>query len=299
LKVDYILFLLCFSCFFLTRELNMIQSKRKQEFRTHESLWGQRMSRELFQQERREQIVALVGEAGRVSVVGLSEQFGVSQATIRTDLDALAAERLLTRTHGGALALDPERLELSFDFRRRLHAAQKSRIGAAAASIIEDGEAIVLDASTTALAVATQIKGRRELTVLTNGILVAMALIDSPGITVVMPGGFLRCDSASMVGDEGHDFIGKFNFQKGFFGAKGLTLGEGLTDVNSAEVAVKRDMVAHARQVIAIVDSSKWGRIGFVSFASIDQVDCIITDKDAPPDMVAALREADVNVVIA
>jgi DeoR/GlpR family transcriptional regulator of sugar metabolism len=234
-----------------------------------------------------------------VSVADLSEQFGVSQATIRSDLDALAAQGLLTRTHGGAVTLDPNRLELSFDFRRRLHAAQKSRIGAAAAAMIKDGEAIVLDASTTALAVATQIGDRRELTVLTNGILIAMALIDSPDVTVVMPGGFLRRDSASMVGDEGHDFIERFNFQKGFFGAKGITLEEGLTDVNSAEVAVKRDMVAHARQVIAIVDSSKWGQVGFASFASLDEVDCVITDEDAPPDMVSSLQEAGIDVVIA
>lgn len=257
------------------------------------------MTHGLYQQERREQIIALLAQRGRVSVADLSQQFGVSQTTIRADLDALAAERLLARTHGGALALNQDRLELSFDFRRRLHPVQKSAIGGAAAAMIEDGDAIILDASTTALAVATQIKSRRELTVLTNGILVAMALIDSPGVTVVMPGGFLRRDSVSMVGDEGYDFIGKFNFQKGFFGAKGLTLEEGLTDVNSAEVAVKRAMIAHTRQVIAIVDSSKWGRVGFVSFASIDQVDCVITDEGAPSALAAALREANVDVVIA
>ncbi len=256
------------------------------------------MSRELFQQERRDQIVALLGEVGRVSVAELSERFDVTPATIRADLDALAAERLLTRTHGGALALDEERLELSFDFRRRLHVEQKSHIGAAAAGMVEDGEAIILDASTTALAVATQLQGRRELTVLTNGILIALTLIDLPGITVVMPGGFVRRDSASMVGDEGHEFIERFNFQKGFFGAKGLTLEEGLTDVNTAEVSIKRDLVAHARQVVAVVDSSKWGRVGFASFASIDQLDCIITDAGAPSDMTAALREAGVDVVI-
>jgi DeoR/GlpR family transcriptional regulator of sugar metabolism len=257
------------------------------------------MSRELFQQERRDRIVALLGEVGRASVAELSERFDVTPATIRADLDALAAERLLTRTHGGALALDEERLELSFDFRRRLHAAQKIDIGAAAAGMVEDGEAIILDASTTALAVATQLQDRRELTVLTNGLLIALALIDLPGITVVMPGGFVRRDSASMIGDEGHEFIEPFNFQRGFFGAKGFTLEEGLTDVNTAEVSIKRDLVAHARQVVAVVDSSKWGRVGFASFASIDQLDCIVTDAGAPPDMMAALREAGVDVVIA
>lgn len=257
------------------------------------------MSPGLFLQERREQIVTLLDQVGRVSVTDLSERFGMSQATIRTDLDALAAQGLLVRTHGGAIAPNRSDLELSFDVRRRLHSTQKHRIGAAAASMVEDGEAIALDASTTALALATQIKGRRELTVITNGIFIALALLDAPGITVLMPGGFLRRDSVSLVGAEGHEFIKQFNLQKGFLGAKGLTLEEGLTDVNSAEVAIKRSLVAEAKQVIAIVDSSKWGQVGFVSFASIDQMDYIITDEGAPPDMVAALQKAGVDVIIA
>jgi DeoR/GlpR family transcriptional regulator of sugar metabolism len=257
------------------------------------------MSRGLFLQERREQIITLLDQVGRVSVTDLSERFGMSQATIRTDLDALAAQGLLVRTHGGAIASNRSNLELSFDVRRRLHSTQKHRIGAAAASMVEDGEAIALDASTTALALATQIKGRRELTVITNGIFIALALLDAPGVTVLMPGGFLRRDSVSLVGAEGNEFIKQFNLQKGFFGAKGLTLEEGLTDVNSAEVAIKRSLVVEAKQVIAIVDSSKWGRVGFASFASIDQVDCVISDEGAPPDMVAALREAGVDVIIA
>lgn len=229
----------------------------------------------------------------------LSERLGVSQATIRSDLDALAAQNLLTRTHGGAIAASRTGLELSFEVRRRLHTVQKERIAVAAAAMVADGDAILLDASTTALALANQIKGRHELTVLTNGLFIALALLEAPGITILMPGGFVRRDSVSLVGTEGHDMICKYNFQKGFFGAKGITLEEGLTDVNEFEVAIKRDMVARARQVIAIVDSSKWGKVGFASFASIDQVDCVITDEDAPPDMVAALRQAGVNVIIA
>lgn len=257
------------------------------------------MARDLFLQERRDQILEMLAREGRVSVTDLGEQFGVSHATIRTDLDALAAQGLLSRTHGGALALDQDALELSFDLRRRLCAAEKKRIGAAAAAMIEDGDAIALDASTTALSLARQIRGRCELTVLTNGLLTAMALLNEPGITVLMPGGFLRRDSVSLVGEEGHTFVARFNFQKVFFSAKGLTLEEGLSDVSPAEVTIKRDLVARARQVVAIVDSTKWGRVGFASFASTDQVHCVITDEGAPPEMVAALREAGVNVVIA
>ncbi len=236
---------------------------------------------------------------GRVSVADLSQRFRLSQTTIRSDLDALAAQGILTRTHGGAITSDRTDQGLSFDARRRLHTAQKKRIGTAAAAMVEDGEAIALDASTTALSLANQIKGRHELTVITNGLFIAMALLDAPGVTVLMPGGFLHRDSVSLIGHEGNEFIKQFNFQKGFFSAKGLTLEEGLTDVTSDEVVIKRDWVAQAKRVIAIVDSSKWGRVGFASYASIDQVDCVITDGDAPPGMVAALRKAGVDVIIA
>jgi DeoR/GlpR family transcriptional regulator of sugar metabolism len=257
------------------------------------------VSTKLFLQERREQITALLEREGRVSVADLSERFRLSQATIRSDLDSLAVQGVLVRTHGGAIAPDRSDLELSLDARRRIHSTQKQRIGAVAAAMVEDGEAIVLDASTTSLSLAHQIKGRRELTVITNCLVTAAALLGAPGITVLMPGGFLRRDSVSLVGSNGNNFIKQFNLQRGFFGAKGLTLEEGLTEVDNAEVAIKRDLVTHVKQVIALVDSSKWGRVGFVSFASIDQLDCVITDEGAPSSMVAALREAGVDVIIA
>jgi DeoR/GlpR family transcriptional regulator of sugar metabolism len=252
----------------------------------------------LFLQERRDQIVDLVNQEGRVSVADLSERFGLSQATIRTDLEALVQQGLLVRTHGGAIPVEQNSSELSFDVRRGLRAAEKRRIGAAAAAMVQDGEAISLDASTTALAVANQLQGFHELTVITNGLFIALALLNRPGITVMLPGGFLRRDSASLIGADGHELIAKFYFQKGFFGAKGLTLEEGLTDVNRDEVLVKRDMVVHAKQVIALVDSSKWGQVGLASFASIEDLDTVITDRGAPQGMVAALREAGVQVMI-
>jgi DeoR family transcriptional regulator of aga operon/DeoR family fructose operon transcriptional repressor len=135
--------------------------------------------------------------------------------------------------------------------------------------------------------------------VITNGLLTALAFLNTPGITVLMPGGFLRDDSASLVGVEGRDVIAKYNIQRGFFGAKGLTLQEGLTDVNRDEVALKRDLVVRAKQVVAVVDSSKWGRVGLASFAAVDELECVITDDGAPRDMVAALRQRGVEVIVA
>jgi DeoR/GlpR family transcriptional regulator of sugar metabolism len=182
------------------------------------------MSSRLFLQERREYILSILDETGRVAVIDLSEKLGLSAATIRSDLDALANQGLLTRTHGGAISVNHVESELSFQVRTRLSETQKQRIGTAAAGMVQDGEAIALDASTTALALAKQLKTRRELTVITNGLFIALELLDAAGITTLMPGGFLRRDSVSLVGSEGHDFINRYNFQKGFFGAKGLTL---------------------------------------------------------------------------
>jgi DeoR family transcriptional regulator of aga operon len=258
-----------------------------------------RMDSRLFQHERRGLIATLVNQEGRVSVADLCARFGLSAATIRTDLDDLVHQGLVIRTHGGAIPTDHRNTEMSFEVRRRLCMAQKARIGAAAAAMIVDGEAIVLDASTTALAVANAIRGRHELTVLTNGLYIALALLLIPGVTVLMAGGFLRPDSVSVVGTDGHDLVQKYNFQKGFFGGKGLDLKEGLTDVNRDEVAIKGDLVKRAKRVIAVIDSSKWGRVGFARFAAIDELHCVVTDDGAPPDMVAALRDAGVEVVIA
>ncbi len=256
------------------------------------------MSSRLFLQERRDRILDLLSKNGRVSVADLSQQFALSKATIRADLDALVQDGLIVRTHGGAISSDQSTIEVSFDVRSRLNSAAKRRIGAAAANMIEDGEAIALDASTTALSIANQIKSRHELTVITNGIYAALALMNRPGITVLMPGGFLRRDSVSLIGVEGQDLIHRYNFGKGFFGAKGFTLQEGLTDVNRDEVATKHDLVRHTKSVIAVVDSSKWGRVGFASFASVEQIDYMITDEGAPQDMIDALVASGIHVIV-
>jgi DeoR/GlpR family transcriptional regulator of sugar metabolism len=146
--------------------------------------------------------------------------------------------------------------------------------------------------------VAKRIKGRQELTVVTNGIRIALELIAFPNITVVMPGGFLRRDAVSLVGELGEEVLAKFNVRKGFFGAKGITLEEGLTDVDNYEVYLKRAMVIAAKEVIAIVDHTKWGQVAFASFASLDQVNRVITDDQAPQGLVAGVRERGVEVIL-
>jgi DeoR/GlpR family transcriptional regulator of sugar metabolism len=132
--------------------------------------------------------------------------------------------------------------------------------------------------------------------VITNGLFVAMEFVDSPGVTVVMPGGTLRAASASLVGDQGSGILERYHVQKGFFGAGGFTLEEGLTDTSQYEVELKQRMVERSKRVIAIVDSSKWGQVTSASLAAIHQLDRVITDDQAPAAMVGALRQRGVEV---
>ncbi len=256
------------------------------------------MSDKLFLQERLDQIAVLIQEQGRVSVTELSERFDVSAVTIRNDLAVLEQQGVLIRTHGGAMSKPSTSIELAFDFRRGLHALEKERIGRAAASMVLDGEAIALDASTTAWQVARHLKDRRELTVVTNGVFVALEFLDSPGVTVVMPGGSLRPASASLVGDLGANILQRYNVQKGFFGARGFTIAEGLTDVNQYEVELKRHMVDRCKEVIAIVDSSKWGQVAFATFAPLNEIDCVISDERAPQEMLSKLNEKQIKTML-
>jgi DeoR/GlpR family transcriptional regulator of sugar metabolism len=248
--------------------------------------------------ERRQAILDRVNEAGRVSVAELSQGFGLSEVTIRQDLQALADGNLLLRTHGGAIAANATREYLSLNLRRQQQVQEKAHIGAAAAALIRDGDAIFLDSSSTALAIALCLKDRRYLTVVTNGLEVAQELLDAGGVEVFVIGGRLRRDTASLVGTAGLDILRHVNLRRGFFGSHGITPEEGLTDVSSDEAELKRPVVDACREVVAVVDRTKWGRVGVASFASAAQITKVITDRDAPRDLVDQIRSCGADVIL-
>ena len=258
---------------------------------------------EVFTRERQRLIAELVAEYGRARVADLALRFGVSQVTIRKDLVALEAEGRLVRAHGGAIAGDgaatAPRAEGSFELRERQRPGEKERIGRLAANLIVDGESIAFDASTTALAVARHLKARggwMHLTVITNGLRIASELAGTPGITVAMPGGFVRWEALSLVGQLGDAVFERINVQKAFLGAAGFTLETGLSDATEEEAQIKRVMAASAREVIGIVDSSKWERSAFATFCRTEALTAVISDGAAPTAMVAALRSSGVAV---
>jgi len=227
----------------------------------------------------------------------LSALFGVSEVTIRTDLRALSRQGLLVRTRGGATAVMAQP-EISFDIRQQQQAEQKARIARAAAALVRDGDAIALDASTTVMAMIPYLETRRDLTVITNSLKAAMGLLRNRHVNVIMPGGRLRRDSISLVGPNGHRELAQIHLSMGFFGVRGVTLEQGLTDVNLEEAEWKRRMVASCQTVIALLDATKWGQVGVTTFAQLRQVDQIITDEGAPAELVEAVRRQGVEVTI-
>lgn len=247
--------------------------------------------------ERRHEILNRINREGRVTVTELSQFFGLSEVTIRQDLQAMAEQNLVVRTHGGAIPAGRLSSELSLALRRQQQVLAKDRIGAAGAALIQDGDAVFLDTSSTALAIALRLSHHREVTVITNSLAIVQELMLYPDLTVVMPGGRLRRETASLIGGDGLGMLANYNIQKGFFGAHGLSLNEGLTDVSADEAEVKAALVERCHEVIAIVDATKWGRVGFASFAPPLSIDRIITDADAPADLVARVREAGISVL--
>ncbi len=256
----------------------------------------------VFAPERQEQIAQMVTAAGRVRVTDLAVQFGVSPVTIRKDLLVLEGEARVVRTHGGAIApRTSSRPEPAFEVRERLQRDEKWRIGAAAAALVQDGDSIVFDASTTALYVARHLKERsawHQLTVITNSIRIALELAGHPGITVLLLGGRVRAEALSVVGPLGDGVFRRVNVQKAFVGAVGLTMEAGLSDAMEEEAQIKRSMVAAAREVYALVDHTKFGRTASATFCRTDRLTGIITDERAPADMVAALREVGIQVML-
>ena len=251
----------------------------------------------LSQRDRMQQVMRMLETRDSVQVSELSELFSVSTVTVRSDLTELAREGLVARVRGGVRVLQRGQSELGFDLRLRLESQRKQAIARAAAGLVGEGEAVALDSSTTAYYLALELRSKRELVVVTNGLLIAAALADAPGITVLVTGGMLRQSAMSLVGDLGAEVLRTTRINKGFFGARGLSLDRGLMDLNPDEVRIKQAVAQACEHVIGILDSTKWHRNALLSFVGTDRIDTVVTDADAPQAEVAAWRAAGVEII--
>jgi DeoR/GlpR family transcriptional regulator of sugar metabolism len=245
--------------------------------------------------ERRLRILQLLERDRSVRVTALSRLFDVSEETIRRDLDSLAREGLVVRTHGGAITNRGTATEFSFTAREQQRPVEKTRIARAAVQTVTEGETVLLDASSTALFIARHLPNLR-ITVLTNSVPVLVELAKRPAVQGIATGGLLRAATLSFVGPDAVRVLREHRVDRAFLGTAGITMEEGFTDANELEAEVKRTMIACSRHVTIVADSSKFGQVAFVRFAGLREVHAIITDVAAPRDLVRRLRRAGVSV---
>lgn len=256
------------------------------------------MTTNVLNEERRRAILELVARDGRVLVKDLAPRFETSQVTIRKDLEILHGRGLVYRTHGGALPVPAGALlDPSLRDKEKLRRKEKQLIGAAAARLIKEGESIVLDSGTTTTAIARALREFRNLTVITNAVNIAAELAGT-AIEVILTGGTLRENSFSLVGPLAEETLHRLSADICFLGVDGFDVHFGLTTPNLLEANVNRAMMQIAKRVVAVCDSSKFGRRSLSLIAPVTSVQQTITDGHIAKSDLKALEEAGIEVVL-
>lgn len=245
---------------------------------------------------RQSAILDLARQDGHVSVDDLARRFSVSVQTIRKDLNGLCEERHLTRTHGGAM-MPSGSVNMEYEARRRLAAPEKTRIGMAAAALVPEDASLFINIGTTTEAVGEALLDHARLMVITNNINVANRLRLHPGLEVIITGGVVRQSDGGVVGEAAVDFIRQFRVDYAVIGTSAID-GEGaLFDYDFREVKVAQAIIANARQVILVSDSTKFSRAAPVRVAHLSQVHAFITDRCPNAAIRTICRDANVRLV--
>ncbi len=218
--------------------------------------------------------------------------------TIRRDLETLEREGLLKRTHGNAASVISLSYEPLYILRKDKNTAAKSRIGHKIASLLNEGETIILDIGTTAVEVARALKGRLNLTVLTSNLWAATILADEPGVVLMLTGGKARRGERSLVGHLATRAFNELVFDVFIMGVAGIHREFGITDYNMDEARVKQAAIRASQRCIVVAESSKIGKVAFAKLCDLNQIDMIITN-DGSPDELAAFESEDIEIVIA
>jgi len=251
-------------------------------------------------EKRRAKITELVNKQGSVTIEELLGLFNISRMTIWRDLKELELKGVLTRVHGGALKIDKlDENEEEFNLRRREHLIEKQKIAKfAAESFVKDSDIIFLDGGSTVLEIIPHLK-KTNLTILTNGLnalLYASKFL--PHLNVIGCGGILRKPSFTFVGHGAEEFFGRYKVDTAFISGTGVTVEDGIMDPHPLEIEVKKIMCKNAKNVVALIDSSKFGKRSLSTCISIEEIDYLITDENAPKEIINAIKSKEVNIRI-
>lgn len=253
----------------------------------------------MFALERQKIILEKLNLDGAVWVSKLSAELGVTEETIRRDLEKLENQEVLVRTHGGAVPINESSYELSLEKRKQTNLLAKEKLARAAAEHIMPGDTIFLDSSTTTFYIAKEIKKLKNITVITNSLRVVNELSNIENIKTISIGGVVS-NNQSVVGYLAESSI-KDNFyaMKFFFSSKGVSPEAGIMESNDLECAIKKQMLANATEKYYLCDASKIDRIGFYKLTPIENVDYFITEAKLSDDYVNIFNELDIKYILA
>jgi DeoR family transcriptional regulator of aga operon len=254
--------------------------------------------------ERWNTIIELVAAGGHLGVTEAARSLGVSEATIRRDLDQLAEQRMLTRTRGGAVGSSQMAYDLPLLYKSARNAPEKQVIGEAAAALIAPATTVALNGGTTTLEVARALVNRADLreaglTVVTNALAIASELAVRPSVKLVVTGGVARPESGELIGPFATYLLEDLTFDWAILGVDGLDAAAGATAHHEGEAAVNRLMTERAQRVAIVADSSKLGRRAFARVCGTDKVSVLVTDASAETPAAAALADKGIRLITA
>jgi DeoR family transcriptional regulator, aga operon transcriptional repressor len=249
--------------------------------------------------ERRSYIMKMLEKNETVNVNSLSAQFDVSEVTIRKDLRYFEKKNMLIRSRGGALKQTLMNTDMSIYERRNRNSKQKQKIGMLAAGLIKKGETILLDSGTTIMEMVKHFPKNIEITVITNAVDIAFRLVEFPSVKVIMPGGLLRRNSLSLVGEQAANEFRNYFCDKCFIGADGIDKEHGLLTMNIEEAHLSRINIENSKQVIALIDSSKFQIKGMMTIVPLSKIDIVITDHGITEQQLNNIKDMNVEVLVA
>ncbi len=247
--------------------------------------------------ERKREIIARLDSDGKVIVSELARDFGVTEETIRRDLEKLDREGLASKTYGGAVSNKPSAVDLPYNVREGVNVEQKKEIADKICDMIRDGEKIMLDSSSTALYVIKKIKEKKNLTVITNSLKILLELADKQDWTVLSTGGVLKKGALSLMGSSAEKMISSYHVDTAICSCKGIDMSLGITDSNENDSLIKQAMINAADRRILAVDSEKLDKKSFVKVCAPSDIDIIVTDAEPSERWIGFCRENNIELV--
>ena len=246
--------------------------------------------------ERKNNIIEILQKNKKVIVSDLSSLFNVTEETIRRDLEKLEKEGIAKRTYGGAILNESLYIDLPYMVRKKTNVDNKQNIAKIVSSLIEDGDHIMLDGSSTAVYVAKYLKNKKNLTIITNSVEILLELSDVNGWNILSTGGSLKGGALALVGYQAEKMIKSYHVDKAIISCKGIDMEKGVTDSKEADAHIKKLMVDAANTKILVVDESKFDKISFTKIVDFSDLDILVTDHQLSNDWQQVLSPWDIKI---